>query len=260
MELFDSLLDDETLLRRPETPLAAVVADHVDLRNVYSSQLATLVVPDSQLAGVARHVPASVTIPVSVIIRGGAGDLLGLTRRKLAGIEIVSAEAGLRNLDDLAGSAARVVSAAAELSDEIAIFVELPYAPRWEIAVEVVEAADQFGKIAARQAEPRQTAEQLSILIEADLPFKITSRSDSSWLQLLAAVDALIDGASVDDATALMESKGLIQSDGEDDLVALVSASDPGKSARIRRRVRRLGADRVVDVINEYAVWQSQDR
>jgi hypothetical protein len=260
MELFDSLFDDETLLRRPETPLAAVVADHLALRNAYSSQLATLVVPDSQLARVARQVPAGLTIPVSVIISGGAGDLLGLARRKLAGIEIVSAEAGLRNLDDLAGSAARVVSAAAELSDEIAIFVELPYAPRWEVAVELVEAAGQYGKIAASQAEPRQTAEQLSILIEADLPFKITSRSDSSWLQLLTAVDALIDGASVHDATELIQSKGLIKSGGKDDLVTLVSASDSGTPARIRRRVRRLGTDRAVEAVNEYVVWQSQDR
>jgi hypothetical protein len=260
MELLDSLFDDETLLRRPETPLTAVVADHVDLRNAYSSQLATLVVPDSQLAGVGRQVPAGLTIPVSVIISGGAGDLLGLARRKLRGIEIVSAEAGLRNLDDLAGSAARVVSAAAELSDEIAIFVELPYEPRWEVAVELVEAAGLYGKIAARQAEPQQTAEQLSILIEADLSFKITNRSDSSWFGLLTAVDALIDGASIADAKELIQSKGLIQSDGEDDLVTLVSASDSGPPARIRRRVRRFGTDRVAEAVNEYAVWQSQDR
>jgi hypothetical protein len=254
MELLDSLLDDETLVRRPETPLAAVVADHLALRNAYGSQLATLVVPDSQIAGVARSVPVGLTIPVSVIISGGAGGLLGLARRNLPGVDIVSAEAGLRDLDDLAGSAARVISAAAEFRDEVAIFVELPYAPGWEAAVELAEAAGHYGKIATKRTDPAQAAEQLSILIEADLAFKITSGSGSSWLSLLSAVDALIDGASVQDATEL------IRFDGKDDLVTLVSAWDSGTPVRIRRGLRRFGTDRVAEVINEYAVWQSKDR
>jgi hypothetical protein len=253
MELFDSLLDDETLVGRPQTPVAAVVADHLALRDRYGSQLATLVVPDRQLAAAARRVPAGTTLPVSVIISGGAGGLLGLARRKLPGVEIASAELGLRDFDDLVGSAARVISAAAELGTEVAIFVELPYAPGWEYAVESVEAGGLYGKIVAWEAEPRVTAEQLSILIEADLPFKITGRSGTGWLPLLTAVGALIDGASIDDAAEL------IQSDDNDHIVALGSASERGAQARIRRRVRRFGTDRVVNVINEYVVWQSQD-
>ena len=46
MELFDSLLDDEILLRRPETPVAEVLAQHRELRNAYGGLLATLVLPD----------------------------------------------------------------------------------------------------------------------------------------------------------------------------------------------------------------------
>jgi hypothetical protein len=244
MELFDSLFDDETLVRRPQTTVAAALTDHLGLRNTYGNMLATLVVPDRQLAEVGRNVPAAVRIPVSVVTSGGAGGLLGLARRDLPGIDIVSAEPALRDFDDLAGSAARVVSAAAELGSDIAIFVELPYAPGWDAAVELVEAAGLYGKIAAGEAPSRQTAEQLSILIEADLPFKITSRSAGGWLPLLTAVDALIDGANVDDAAALIRS-------GDDDQVRTdMAAWEQTTLSRIRRRIRRLGTDQVADVIN----------
>jgi hypothetical protein len=260
MELFDSLLDDETLVRRPQARAAAVVANHLELRGAYGSQLATLVVPDSQLAEVARHVPAGITFPVSVIISGGAGGLLGLARRKLPGIEIVSAEPGLRDFDDLAGSAARVVSAAAELGSETAIFVELPYAPGWEGAVELVEAAGLSGKIVADDTKSRQTAEQLSILIEADLPFKMTSRSGGSWLSLLTAVGALIDGAGIDHATELIQSKENVQANGNVHVIPPVSAGERTPWSQVRRRVRRIGTDRVADVINSYVAWQSRGR
>jgi hypothetical protein len=247
MELFDSLFDDESLVRLPQTPPVAALADHLALRDAYKSRLATFVVPDRQLAEVARHVPAEVRVPVSVITSGGAGGLLALVRRTLPRVDIVSAEPALRDLDDLAGSAARVVSAAAELGSDIAIFVELPYAPGWQAAVELVEAAGLYGKLAAEQVEPRRTAEQLSILIEADLPFKITTKSSDGGLAVLAAIEALIDGASLDDAT------GLMQPAANDPIQPLVSAWGQATQSRIRRRVRRLGSHRLVDLINDYA-------
>jgi hypothetical protein len=193
------------------------------------------------------------TIPVGVIISGGAGGLLGLARRDLPGVAVISAEPALRDFDDLAGSAARVVSAATELGSEVAIFVELPYAPGWQTAIEQVESAGLYGKIAIGDAKPRQIAEQLSHLIEADLPFKITSRFGNGWLAPLVAVVALIDGASIDDAAKLM------QIDGDDHIRALITAWDRTTPARVRRRVRRLGSDRVRDMINEYAAEQPAD-
>jgi hypothetical protein len=253
MELFDSLLDDETLLRRQDLSVAATVADHLALRKTSGSLLATLVAPDRQLAELARHIPADLSVPVSVIISAGAGGLLGLARRDLPGIEIVSAEPTLRDFDDLAGNAARIVSAAPELGSDIAIFVELPYAPGWEAAVELVEGAGLCGKIAADEAEPRRTAEQLSVLIEADLPFKISSRSQSGWSVLLTAVAVLVDGASIEDAADLMQHRP------SDQIGALAAAWEPTMQTRIRRRLRRMGLDQVRDVINDYVAGQSRD-
>jgi hypothetical protein len=253
MELFNGLLDDETLIGRPETPVGTALTDHLALRDAYRRPLATLVVPDRQLAEVARHTPAGFTLPVSVIITGGAGGLIGLSRRDLPGIEVVSAEPAPRDFDDLAGSTARVVSAAAELGGQVTIFVELPYTPGWEAAVELVEAAGLYGKIVAQEAEPRQTAEQLSILVEADLPFKITSRFRSGWLAVLTAVEALIDGANIDDAAELMQF-------GDDQIGKLISGWEQTTQSRVRRRVRRLGTDHVADVIKDYAATAEQPR
>jgi hypothetical protein len=82
-------------------------------------------------------------------------------------------------------------------------------------------------------------------LIEADLPFKITNRPQSSWLTLLRAVDALIDGASPDDAAELMGPRS------HDQIGPVLPAWDEKAQLRIRRRVRRLGTDQVRNVINE---------
>ena len=87
----------------------------------------------------------------------------------MSGVRVVAVESALRDLDDLAGNAARVASAAGELDESIAVFVEIPYAPGWERAVEEVEAAGLLGKI--RTGSPdnsgtppyAQLAEQLSV-------------------------------------------------------------------------------------------------
>jgi len=250
MELFDSLLDDETLIRRPETPVATVVASHRELRGAYRSLLATLVVVDRRLTEIARQIAPGDSIPVSVIISGGAGGLLALARHEAPGIEIAAVEPTVRDLDDLAASASRVVSAAGELGPDIAVFIEVPYAPGWEAAVELIEAAGLYGKIAADQTGPRQLAEQLSILIEADLPFKITTAPNADCLSLLMAVEGLVAGASLDDAAELLRR------DDHDRTGAALSSWDHTTQSRVRRRVRRLGTDQLQQVISGLTMYR----
>jgi hypothetical protein len=246
MELFDRLFDDETLLGRPEAnPLSHIVADHRELRAAHRSQLATLVVPDSQLTAVSRQLPTGSNLPVSVITTGGAGGLLALAGRDLPGIDIVSVEPTLRDLDDLVGSAARVISAAGELGSDVDIFVGLPYAPGWEAAVEPIEAAGLYGKIGA--VGPSATAEQLSILVEADLPFKITSRMEWDWLAMFRAIRALVDGASQ------MDAVGLLEDPGHEQTATAISSWDQATQSGIRRRLRRVGTDRLQQLINDLA-------
>jgi hypothetical protein len=248
MELLDSLFDDETLLRLPESSIPALLARYSELRGAYPSLLATLVVPDRRLAEIARQVPPGPGVPVSVITSGGAGGLLALARHDIPGVDIAAVEPTLRDLDDLAGSAARVISAAAELEPQITVFIELPYALGWEAAVELIEAAGLNGKIAASQAEPRHVVEQLSILIEADLPFKITCAHNGDWLSLLLVIEALVAGANIDDAAELMQLD-------HHRLGAAITGWDPTTQSRVRRRVRRLGIVQVPEMINNLTMF-----
>ena len=73
--------------------------------------------------------------PLSVVVTGGAGQVagpVGLAERP--GLELAGLEIALRDLDDLAGNARRVVAAVDELRDgagrDVPVHVELPQAAR----------------------------------------------------------------------------------------------------------------------------------
>ena len=97
----------------------------------------------------------------------------------------------LRDLDDLAGNAARVVAAAASLDESVPVLVELPVAPGWPAAAELVEAAGSRAQVRADRS-PDALIEQLAVLVETDLPFSVAGLP--SFLPgLLLAVDALVE-------------------------------------------------------------------
>ncbi len=241
MNSFDTPVDDSTLCGAEAVSVDEAVAGHLARQNDDLAAAGRLMVPDRQLGDVARQVPADSALAVSVINSGGAGGLLGLTRRGLAGLRIESAESALRDLDDLAGNAARVIAAADELDPEIEVFVELPFAQRWEAAVEVVEAAGRSAKIIA-DSDGARLAEQLSILIEADCGFKVQlgddPRSADQW-QLALAVDALIEGSSISEAAGL-----LAPDDDQERARELVQGWDDVTCRRVLRRLRRLALNR----------------
>jgi hypothetical protein len=81
-------------------------------------------------------------------------------------------------------------------------------------------------------------------LIEADLPFKITTASTVECLSLLTAVEGLVAGGSLDDAAELLRR------DDPDRIGAALSSWDQTTQSRIRRRVRRLGIDQPQQVIS----------
>jgi hypothetical protein len=246
----------------------------------YASMIGPLVVPDAALRQVMmaepfdklRAAPVEASAPalrqaqgalnVSVINTGGAGGLLSLARRDVPGVRVVAVESALRDLDDLAGNAARVAAAAGELDESVLVFVEIPYAPGWEDAVAEVEAAGLLGKI--RTGSPdnsgtpayAQLAEQLSVLVEADLAFKATAGlhhaqpiagPDSDrpvqhgFLNLLAAVHALVEGAAVADAADALRMTD----------PARVGSWDEATAARVRRRFRSFGCCGVLDPVRD---------
>jgi hypothetical protein len=278
--LFAGLIDDAAVFPPGNASVPEAVRRHREHRSAWFAPLiGPLVVRDTELAQVSRAVTDGTAgaggeadreaLAVSVVISGGAGGLVALARRDLPGLTIVAAEIALRDLDDLAGNAGRVVAAAEELDpDEVSVFIEVPYGHGFIGAVEVIEAASLLGKIRTGGLEPDafptadQLAQQLSVLIEADLPFKATAGLHRAWpnrvtdergqtlhqhgfVTLLMAVEALIDGAGTDAAV------DLLQLDDPGRIFTALQGWDEPTAARVRRRFRSFGCCGVTEPVDD---------
>jgi hypothetical protein len=274
--LFDGWIDDAAMFPPGNAAVDEAVGAHLRYRRSwFASLIGPLLVTDLKFAEVGRtlrHVrmgggsEGTVPLAVSVVNTSGAGGLLSLIGREVEGVQMVAVESALRDLNDLAGNADRVVSAAAQLDDAVRVFVEIPYAPGWEKAVAVVEAAGYYGKLRTGGLEPVDTppsdqlAHQLSVLIEADLPFKATAGlhhavalpgsgpgrpRQHGFLNLLVAVEALVDGASEGEAA------GVLAETDSGGVVEHLAAWDDGQASRVRRRFRSFGCCGVLDPVND---------
>lgn len=273
--LFAGLVDDAAMFPPGNADVADAAAAHRDYRRSwFAPMVGPLVVSDQRLGELGRALlnagwtPASPGegLDVSVVNSSGAGGLLSLAGRQTPGVQMLAVESALRDLDDLAANASRVLSAASELDESVQVFVELPYAPGWERAVEVVEASGLFGKIRTGGTAPTDTpstgqlARQLSVLVEADLPFKATAGLHRAWpapgsqrdrpaqhgfLTLLAAVDALVAGATEEEAADLLSG-----GDRPAVLESLVGWND-ARSTGARRRLRSFGCCGVLDPLGD---------
>ena len=257
MGAYDRLIDDTTLIGSSAASAGDSVSRYRDLRREPLGALVVgaLVVPDQRLAEVGR-LAGDQPLAVSVLNTGGAGGLVAIARRDVPGVEVVSVRSALRDLDDLAGNAARVVSAAAELGEDTAVLVEIPYTPGWVGAAEEVEAAGLLGAIRLDDGShsdgsggwgrsgAERLAEQLSVLVEADLPFAVTDGPDRAmptdvapgYITVMMALEALIDGAEPGEAAELLRIAE------PDRIRAAVGSWDDATAARIRRRLRNVSS------------------
>ncbi len=254
-DLWRDLLDDVAILEdvagpygdraaagRPDrAALARTVADHVEYRTNWRSRyVGPLVVADSWLPAVDRAVGETGAGPIRVraVNTSGAGGLLSLAGVGFEDLELASVHSRLRDPDEPAGNARRIARAAEELSD-VEVYVEIPPIGAWRDAVTVIETAGLCGAVSLAD-EPAAVAGQLFAFVEADLPFVATRvpslQGERGLASLLLTVLALADGATPDDAAALL---GCAAGDlpGIDDLTGI----DGAAAARIRRRLRGVG-------------------
>jgi len=280
--LFEGLVDDAAMFPPGNAAVGEAVEAHLEYRSAwFGPVIGPLVVSDQRLGEVGRArslqgarpaaaaadlAEGAAALLVSVVNTTGAGGLVSLAQRQVPGVRVVAVESALRDLDDLARNAARVASAAAELDEEVQVFVEIPYAPGWERAVDAVEAAGLLGKI--RTGGPAaedcpgtdQLARQLSVLVEADLPFKATAGLHHAWptasgnpaqpqqhgfLNLLLAVEALVEGSSESEAARLL---GLADRDA---VVKSIEGWGAAQASRVRRRLRSFGCCGVLDPVGD---------
>lgn len=227
MEVFTGLLHDAS---------ADLTAHRARRQQPYARAVGPVVVAEDRLSALGD---AGGEVAVSVRSGTGAGGLLALARRR-PGVRVVAVETVLRDLADLAQNAARVVAAAHTLPDGIEVYVEIPGSAGFVEAVETVEAGGLFGRVdlAAGPAGPGSSAaERLSVLVEADLPCKVTGLTPTTFghhgiAAVLMAVEALVDGADADEATALLAATDPSR------MRAGLAGWDTVTQSRVRRRLR----------------------
>ena len=229
MELLDGLLTDAGLLCPGVSAQEAVAAHRQHRAAEYAALVGPFHVPDDRLAEIGR-VAGPEPVAVQVLVGGGAGGLLALSRRTVAGISVVGAVSVLRDLDDLTGNAARVVAAAEALDESVRVLVELPHAPGWPAAAELVEAAGLAAQLRA-VGSVTLLVEQMAVLVETDLPFSVAGVLPGSLAGLLLSVDALVETGDAEEAAALLTSN-------DRDAATVLR---PLSATRVRRRL--LGVD-----------------
>ena len=240
MDVFRALLHD------PTGPNPDVAAHRALLDRADGWAVGPLVVGDERLGALDT---SGAEVAVSVLTSSGAGSVAALARRS-GHLRVVSVETVLRDLEDLAGNAARVVAAAGELPSGVDVYVGIPAGTGTVDAVEVVEAAGLLARVSLTDDPgPTGAGAQLSVLVEADLPFKATGLGADPFgpygvVAVLMAVEALVDGAEPADADALLR-----EVDEHRAGVALASW-DAAAAARVRRRLRGLDCPDVAGTLD----------
>lgn len=180
------LVDDAAVLPPGSADLDDAVTAHLRRRDQeeWAAVVGALVVTDRDLPGLAEHVPPDDELRVVVDVTGGAGALAPLPRwfadRRL---RLVAATTSARDLDDLHGSARRLVVAAQqasyELGDELPLAVRLPTlgagpwpvtpTPGWLDALDEIAVAGHRLAIDADGPDGPPSAAGLAATIEAAL-------------------------------------------------------------------------------------------
>jgi hypothetical protein len=226
------LIDDAAIFPPGDAPLASAAGDHESRRATpYADLVGSFVVRDTDLPAL-KGAP----LALSVVVTGGAGQVAGAAgmARKLD-LALAGLEIALRDPDDPAGAARRVVAAVdavradGELDEEIPVYVELPAAPptpAWLAAADVVAEHELRLKFrtGGLEAQAFPSAATLAAWVDAALdretPFKCTAGlhrairhtgddgfEHHGFLNVLVATRQAFDGGTADDVIATLETQ-----------------------------------------------------
>lgn len=267
------LVDDAAVFPPGEAPLADAVAAYRERRDEpWAAFVGPLVVPDRSLPALAGLVPADAgpaPLPLSVVCSGGAGSLGPAAHwaGETSGTELQALEIALRDLDDLAGSARRVVratEAVAVSGVEAPVYVEVPIPrrerpdPGWLHALDEVAAGGLRLKFRTGDLDsdlfpsPAGLATSIEAALDRELPFKCTAglhhavrhrdpatgHPHHGFLNVLLATRAGLDGEDVE--AVLCETD-------RDALLARIEAVGPDALSRSRRWFASFGCCGVED-------------
>jgi hypothetical protein len=244
-EPFRGLVDDAAVFPPGDAPLPEALAAYVARRGEwYAGLVGSFVVTDVAVPDVTEDVP------LSVVVTGGAGAVAGAVRLAAKrGLTVAGLEIALRDPDDLAGNARRVVAAVQAARDDGAlagdtpVYVELPQTQAvhgWLAAADEVAAAELRLKFRTGGLESDRfpTAETLAGWIDAALdretPFKCTAglhhaiahRDHETGFPHHGFLNVLLATRQAFDGAAPAEVATLLGDHYPNDLVALARTTD----------------------------------
>ena len=227
------LVDDAAIFPPGNAPLDRAVAEHLEHRAAdYAELVGPFVVSDVRLPELIEVVGDRGPLPVAVVVTGGAGAIEPAVRwaTRAPELELRSLEIALRDEDDLAHNARRVVTALDALEadlDGVAAHVEPPRvrgepSNGWQAALDELAAREvplKFrtgGVDADAFPSSAELAACLGAALDRELPFKCTAGLHNAlrhrdpetgfehhgFLNVLLATRAALDG---EDAAAVLE-------------------------------------------------------
>lgn len=260
------LVDDAAVFPPGNVPLPqAVEAFAVRREEWYAGFVGSFVIRDTDLPQV-----VGTDAPLSVVVTGGAGQVagpLGLARRH--GLHVAGLETPLRDPDDLAGNARRVVAALSAaradglLDEDTPVYVELPRSDAsagWLAAADAVADAGlrlKFrtgGTEAAAFPSAAEVATWIDAALDRQVPFKCTAGLHQAtrhrdpetgfehhgFLNLLLATRLLLDGASAVDTAEILDQA---------DVGALTTTACDTDLSRARRWFTSFGSCSVTETL-----------
>jgi hypothetical protein len=258
---WSGLVDDAAIFPPGDSPLPEAVSAHVARREEwYADLVGSFVVTDVKLPEV------STSLRVAVVVTGGAGAIEGaLKLAAKGGHDVAGVEIALRDLDDLAGNARRVATAADAVGlDPERVYVELPHVPDtggWLRAADEVAGAGLRLKFRTGGLEehacphPHALARWIDAALDRETPFKCTAGLHNAvrhvaddgfahhgFLNVLLATIRAFDGADPDDVAALLDER---------DPDALVAAAREEDLARGRRWFTSFGSCSVREPLDD---------
>ena len=264
-----ALVDDAAIFPPGNAPLEQAVTDHEAHRaQEYGDLLGGFVVSDTKVADLAAsdHPP----LDLNLVVTGGAGAIgpavTWVTRAE--GLSLRAVEFALRDEEDLAHNARRLVSVVDSMPDElddVVVYAEVPVPARrasagWLAALDELAAREVHLKFrtGGTSADLFPSSVRLAACVAAaldrELPFKCTAGLHDAvrhrdpetgfehhgFLNVLLATRASLDGASVIDVAEVLD-----QPDGT--ALAKRLLDDPDEAARTRRWFESFGSCSVLD-------------
>ena len=270
-DYLQSFVDDAAIFPPGNAPLDQAVRDHLGHRQAeYADLVGGFVVSDVKIADLAALDVDGDDLAVHVVVTGGAGAIEPAVTwvERAEGLRLRAVEFALRDEEDLAHNAQRLVSVVdslAERLDDVTVYAEPPL-PQGQPPAGWLAALDE---LAAREiplkfrtggttADAFPSSARLAACIEAaldrELPFKCTAglhnavrhRDDATgfehhgFLNVLLATRASLDGAPPDDVAAALD-------DPDGPALAERLHGDPDTAARTRKWFTSFGSCSVLE-------------